>query len=191
MLDVLAEGEPPVPFALIGRRTILFALHPAHPRVAQIELRAERGSAAANGAHAPAYRVFRVWVHVLPHDVGGYDFRPGPGWCLHEGHDGEIFRWAGDEVVLERTSTAASALNLDLEPGPGVVTLPLRLTAFADDETVLGSYELSGRESIAIPLPEREPAVRRVILRTDRPGRPMVGDARVLNYRAFASTSER
>lgn len=191
LLEVLAEGEPPVRFALHARGTILFALRPAHPRVAQIALRARRGGAAANGVPAPAYRVFRVWLHVLPPDVGGFDFRPGPGWCLREQHAAESFRWAGNEVVLERTSVAANVLHLDVEPGPAAGPLPLALTAFAGDESTLGTYEIGSRQRIAIPLPDREPPVWRVILRTEHPGRPMAGDARVLSYRAFGSARER
>jgi hypothetical protein len=191
LLDVIDDAGVSVRFAVAERQTIVFALRPEHPRVGEVRFHvASPGSVAANGAAAPAFRVFRVQVQMTWPDVGGSGARPSRGWCLREEHEGEFFRWAGDEVVLERTSST-STIELELEPGPGATGLPLRLAAFADDESVLGTFELGGRQRIAIPPAAGDPAPRNVILRTDRPGRVMVGDARVLNYRAFASPSER
>ena len=187
VLDVFAETEPPTRFALSGRSTIAIALRSTHPRVAEIELRVEQnGGTTVIGARGPAYKVFRVSLHALLPDVGGFDFFPGPGWCFFERSGGEIFRWAGDEVVLVRTS-AKTAVELDLEPGPGVVEPPLKLGAFAQDGTELATLELSGRERITIPLHACPTEVRQVILRAARPGRVTLDDARVLNFRAFAT----
>jgi len=110
----------------------------------------------------------------------------GKGWLPVERYTAsEPFRWAGEfaELLLKAPPAGASALVVELEPGPGTGSAPLDLEVIAEGYRVLAHVQVGRRSRLRLPLPE--PLPRRVWFRVHQGGLPAEHDPRVLNFRAF------
>lgn len=110
----------------------------------------------------------------------------GKGWLPVESYmAGEFFRWAGEyaELRLQTPPANASALVIELEPGPGTGNAPLDLEVIADGYQVLAHVDIARRSRLRLPLPAPLPA--RLWFRVHQGGLPAQHDPRVLNFRAF------
>ena len=116
----------------------------------------------------------------------------GKGWLPVESYTaGELFRWAGQssELLLERPPTDASALTVEIEPGPGTGSAPLDLEVIGEGYKLLAHVEVARRSRLRLPI--GSPPPRRLWFRVHQGGLPADHDPRVLNFRAFRIEWER
>ena len=108
----------------------------------------------------------------------------GRGWLPVERYT-EAFRWAGQraELLLDRPPDSASALLVELEPGPGTGGEPLDLDVAGEDHRVLAHVSVDRRSRLRLPLPAPLPA--HLWFRVRGGGLPTRRDPRVLNFRVF------
>ena len=110
----------------------------------------------------------------------------GKGWLPVERYfANEPFRWAGQYagLLLQQPPAGASALIVELEPGPGTGSAPLDLEVIAEGYRVLAHVNVSRRSRLRLPLPVPLPA--RLWFRVHQGGLPAEHDPRILNFRAF------
>ena len=89
----------------------------------------------------------------------------GKGWLPVERYVAqEPFRWAGQtsELLLRRPPANASALTLDLEPGPGTGGEPLDLEVIGQGHQTLARVSVDRRSRLRLPLSAPFPEVARV-----------------------------
>jgi hypothetical protein len=116
----------------------------------------------------------------------------GKGWLPTERYTvNEPFRWAGQyaELLLDNPPQDASALLLELEPGPGTGYAALDLEVIREDYQVLAHVHVDRRSRLRLPLAAPFPA--RLWFRVHHGGQSMDLDPRILNFRAFRFTWER
>jgi hypothetical protein len=119
--------------------------------------------------------------------TGRYEIRLGTGWYTPETYGGLHFRWASNDaqIVIPPCKPVDYIVYLDLEPGPGIFHLPLRLRVTDATGNIVKRAELSGRQIVEVPLP---PTANRPIVLTlhiEGGGKPTPHDPRTLNFRAF------
>jgi hypothetical protein len=110
----------------------------------------------------------------------------GKGWLPVERYTAnEPFRWAGQnaELLLENPPERASALVVELEPGPGTGNAALDLEVVREDFQVLAHVHVNRRSRLRLPLTAPLPA--RLWFRVHHGGLPADQDPRILNFRAF------
>jgi hypothetical protein len=115
------------------------------------------------------------------------DIALGTGWHAPERDAGGAFRWAGEDAVVHVAALRPlrHALNLLVEPGPGVGMRPFELTAQLAGGGDLGTVLVSSKQLVTFALPPQSPRVFSVVLRAAGGGRTYRRDPRVLNFRAF------
>ncbi len=126
-----------------------------------------------------------------PEDITGAEsgIHFGEGWfpAERDRQTGEVFRWIENAAaVILRPPPGGGALVLDLEPGPGVGTLPQVLQILDRSGAKVAEWTVAGRTSVQLWVPpvtpENEPAFR---LSVPDGGRPLLDDLRILNFRFF------
>ncbi len=116
----------------------------------------------------------------------------GKGWLPVERYTAnEPFRWAGQyaELLLDNPPPGASALQVELEPGPGTGNAALDLEVIREDYQVLAHVHVDRRSRLRLPLAAPLPA--RLWFRVHHGGLPTDLDPRILNFRAFRFAWER
>jgi hypothetical protein len=112
----------------------------------------------------------------------------GRGWLVVERHDSrEPFRWIeNDAEVWLRVPAAGPAILLDVEAGPGVGPPPQTLQVFDANGSMVAEWSVSGRTKLQLWLPPAvDDSVQLLRLRVPDGGRPLLHDARILNFRIF------
>jgi hypothetical protein len=94
-------------------------------------------------------------------------------------------------VNIAVLDSAQTLLRLVVEPGPGLGRKPLKLSAWLEDGTQLGTATVVSKEVVTFPLPPESPRAYRVLLRAEGGGQALKSDGRVLNFRAFEVAAER
>ena len=113
--------------------------------------------------------------------------RPGSGWYAPETPNGETFRWASAEAMLDVDTRPdlPRMLCLEIEPGPGVGCQPFELEVRTTANELLARGTVRKRELIAFPLPDKAAGTVRCVLRVRAGGRPTANDWRILNFRVY------
>jgi hypothetical protein len=109
----------------------------------------------------------------------------GGGWFSPEQFGNDFFRWVSNdsEIYIHKPQSSGDLL-LDIEPGPSLSSLPMRLRVVDDDGNVLKDLLISARQEIAVRLPTSE-KTQRVRFIVDSAGNPVPNDPRLLNFRVF------
>ena len=83
----------------------------------------------------------------------------GPGWFSLEWSSRTPFRWAQEysELFLGIPARHASAVVLDIEPGPGTGGAPLNLEVSFGNKGSIGRVLIDRRSELRIPLPAKPP----------------------------------
>jgi hypothetical protein len=108
--------------------------------------------------------------------------------------DGErVFRWVENDAVVHVSALKPMhrTLCVLVEPGPGMGSETLALTARLADGGDLGTVSVPSRQLVCYALPAQVPAVHSIVLHADRGGRVFANDPRVLNFRALDLFVER
>ncbi|HYL74402.1 MAG TPA: hypothetical protein VEU96_09355 [Bryobacteraceae bacterium] len=116
----------------------------------------------------------------------------GKGWLPMERYTRqEPFRWAGQnaELLLDHPPTGASALVVELEPGPGTGNAALDLEVISESYEVLAHVTVDRRSRLRLPLGSPLPA--RLWFHVHGGGLPTERDPRIMNFRAFRFDWER
>ena len=189
MLNVFdANGEAKLSEEFAGRKTVSFTVTATQPTVHVLRLHVPGGGAVLkNEPRVLDFRVFGIRLEPEPIDVVrvASGCRVGDGWYPLESWDGVRFRWAENDARIVVADPEARALELDIEPGPGMGGEALNLGAYDQGGRRLGSYQLAGRDRIAVPLPPGLGRPLEVVLRCAGGGVATPGEARILNFRAF------
>jgi hypothetical protein len=171
-----------------GKERLHFGLPAGEPTVHQLRLHVEGGGKSAVGDERILnFRVFKISVESTGGDIvrTGVGLTVGKGWYPLENFNGELFRWAGNESVVEsRDPEKAGILELEIEPGPGVGYKPFVLTVLGEKNEKIAEIEVKTRQHFAIPLPNLPSD--KLYFKVAGGGKPTPGDARILNFRAFA-----
>ncbi len=188
-LNVLDESGAKFATAkVLGRQTVEIELPAGKPWMHQFTLHVAGGKTISGDARVLNYRVFKIAVVRRPSDVvrPGIGVTLGTGWHQLENFNNETFRWAENEAVIEaRADDARPSVTLEVEPGPGVGLAPFVLRVLSS-EKVISEIRVSGRQKIEIPCPKGQTA--RLLLQVQGGGKPVRGDARIMNFRAFSVT---
>ena len=115
----------------------------------------------------------------------------GEGWHEVERAGGDVFRWAapGARIELAASRSVWQALDLDVEPGPGLKGAALELDLMSETGECVASLAVTGRELVhlTVPVSESAPAVYTLAPRGEVVSLP--DDPRLLAYRLFALTA--
>ena len=184
-----ADGDPIASLQVLGRQTVSFDVPPGPPKVHQFTLHLDGGGKSAlRDERILNFRVFKLSVEpgktdIVPIELG---LKVGTGWYPLETFNEETFRWAGNEAVIEAPDpTKIPEIELDVEPGPGVDLKPFRLKVLDQGGMSIAEIDVKERQKIRFPQPEgNAPAKYR--LRAEGGGKVTVGDARIMNFRAFS-----
>jgi hypothetical protein len=113
----------------------------------------------------------------------------GEGWGPTEPYANscERFRWVhGDAQILARVPEGGAVLLLEVEPGPGVDSLPQPLQVLDENGSTVAEWKIAGRTTLALAVPASQGSVRRSFwLRVPGGGRPVLSDPRILNLAVF------
>lgn len=111
----------------------------------------------------------------------------GSGWFPVERYSpNEPFRWVDtDAEMTVQMPAGAPPLMLEMEPGPGVGGPPFLLQLLGDDDTVLADWYVWGRTRVQLQFPPGAAGARSLRFHVVGGGRPVVDDARSLNFRVF------
>jgi hypothetical protein len=119
----------------------------------------------------------------------------GRGWYSVERHStGEVFRWVENDaeiyIDMDVPPHDKAALRLDIEPGPGMGGLPMKL-AISDRNQLLTTAEIVQRSMVSVPVSSDGSRERRLGLRVFGGGKHVRHDPRLLNFRVFSCAWER
>ena len=171
-----------------GKERVSFELSPGEPGVDALLLRVDGGGkSSGHDQRILNFRIFNIAVVPVSEILeSGAGLTIGSGWHPLETYNGETFRWAGPEVFVEvQNPEKVGALQLDLEPGPGVSFDRFELSVFDTSGERVGTIEVRTRQHVTIPLPRtNDPA--KLCLKVEGGGKAIPGDSRILTYRAFA-----
>ncbi len=110
----------------------------------------------------------------------------GRGWYAPEEYLGRPFRWFGHEAELIILANAQRrALELDVEPGPGMGGELCRLQVLDEGGTLLAETAIQHRTRVHIVPPADDGGPVRLWLRAPGGGAWVADDPRVLNVRVF------
>ena len=112
----------------------------------------------------------------------------GGGWYPVEVQQATPFRWVSNNAELRLTPPADGqrALNLTVEPGPGVGSQPFELRLLDAKKKVLGTVMARGKETVRFVLPAvTGKASTLYFLQVKEGGKPTPNDLRILNFRVF------
>jgi hypothetical protein len=111
----------------------------------------------------------------------------GEKWNALETYKGERFRWVDNDATfrISEPKVFPDGLAIELEPGPGITTLPMVLRIFDSTGRQVQAYEVTGRDKLVFPLPARTRKDSTFRLRVDNGGKKIAADPRVLNFRVF------
>jgi hypothetical protein len=111
----------------------------------------------------------------------------GEKWNALETYKGERFRWVDNDATFRISDPKAfpDGLAIELEPGPGITTLPMVLRIFDSAGRQVQAYEVAGRDRLVFPLPAGTRKDSTFRLRVDNGGKKISADPRVLNFRVF------
>jgi hypothetical protein len=121
------------------------------------------------------------------------DIALGANWFPVEGERTNVFRWCENDGVVNAAvlEPHRHVLRLVIEPGPGVGSKALKLTAGLAGGEVLKTVTLTGKEVVRIELPSEFPRAYSIVLHADGGGSPSPRDPRILNFRLFEAAIER
>jgi hypothetical protein len=126
----------------------------------------------------------------MPDDItppdSGLNF--GPGWFPPEKYaaSGETFRWmCNDAEILTAVPEGGGILLLEMEPGPGLGSIPQTLQVIDENRSPVSEWPLPGRTTVALAVPAGEGARQSFRLRVSGGGRPVLDDDRILNLAVF------
>jgi hypothetical protein len=110
----------------------------------------------------------------------------GAGWSPLETYESqEMIRWIhNDAEVVARAPEDGGFLTLEIEPGPGIATLPQLLEAFDNQGVKVAGWSISGRTTIALAVPPARD-VRSIRLHLDGGCSPLLTDQRINNLAVF------
>jgi hypothetical protein len=183
-----AEGDQVGELDVKGRQTLGFLLPADSPRVHALSLHVdEGGKTSPNDPRVLNFRVFKITVTRMPSDVvvPGSGYRLGSGWYPLERFNNESFRWVNNDAVIQATSDAKKALQLEVEGGPGLDFKPFVLHALDQRGGKIASLQIRGREFIEIPLPDGVVLPTTLRLHVDGGGKTNSSDNRIMNFRVF------
>ena len=108
-------------------------------------------------------------------------------WYPLEQAGGLTFRWVNHdaELIVRPRPSGHAALVLDIEPGPSQKDAKLGLQVVDSTGATALSTTIVGRKWVALDLPVSSSGLTLYRLRADRPGQPVAGDGRTLNFRVF------
>jgi hypothetical protein len=187
-LKATEDGKPLADVPVKGRQQVSFTIPAGDPKVHAITLRTnEGGKPAPNDPRVLNFRIFKIAVSPLPGDVipPNAGFRLGTGWYPLESFGGETFRWVNNDAMIEVTGTPGGALELEVEPGPGVELKPLSLTVFDGAGAQLEKFTVRSRQRITVPIPPGARPPMALRLHVEGGGKTTSQDARVMNFRVF------
>jgi hypothetical protein len=116
---------------------------------------------------------------------GGLHAALSGGFYAHESYGGAEFSWARDDATLVVPPHArGQRLFLDVEPGPSVAALPLRIEVRGAGS--VRTISLAGRRTVALELPQaRNVPVTLALHASAGTRKPVPGDPRTLTFRVF------
>jgi len=126
-----------------------------------------------------------------PDDITGTEsgIHFGEGWfpAERDRQTGEAFRWIENAApVILRAPAGGGALLLELEPGPGVGSLPQVLQALDRTGAKVAEWTVAGRTSVQLWVPPTtQDGCQTFRLSVPDGGRPLLDDLRILNFRFF------
>ncbi len=182
------NGERKLSEEFAGRKTVSLTVTATGPTVHVLRLHVPHGGTVVPGeVRVLDFRVFGIQLEREPEDVvaTASGCRVGEGWYPIEHWHGERFRWADNDACIVVDSAAASSLELEVEPGPGLAGEALNLSVRDAGGGSCGSHRLTGRERITVPLPVERERPFDVILHCAGGGNATPGETRILNFRAF------
>ena len=184
-----ADHEPITSVQVLGRQTVSFEIAAGPPKVHELTLHLDGGGrAAVRDERILNFRTFKLSVKPAQTDIVPiqYGLKVGSGWYPLETFNEETFRWAGNEAVIEALDPSKiSEIELDVEPGPGVDLKPFNLKVLDQGGSAIAEFHVKERQKIIFPQREGNgPAQYR--LRAEGGGKMAVGDARIMNFRAFS-----
>lgn len=113
----------------------------------------------------------------------------GPGWFPPAPHPatGETIRWMRDNAeILARVPDGGGILTIELEPGPGIETLPQTIEVIDETGSQVAQWSVDRRITTSLLVPARESEKRkRFRLRLSDGGAPLLGDPRILDMAAY------
>jgi hypothetical protein len=112
----------------------------------------------------------------------------GSGWSAVELYTDKHFRWIRDEAeVFVQAPAGGCMLQLEVEPGPGIGTLPGRLQVLDQNGSQVAEWSLFCHTTIRLHVPPSEGKGLQ-LLRFQSPdgGRPVPHDPRIMNFRFFS-----
>jgi hypothetical protein len=187
-LKAVEDGKPLADVPVKGRQQISFTIPAGDPKVHAITLNtSEGGKPAPNDPRVLNFRIFKIAVAPLPGDVipPNSGFRLGTGWYPLESFGGETFRWVNNDAMIEVTGTPAGALDLEVEPGPGVELKPFTLVVFDGAGAQLETISVKSRQRVTIALSPGTRTPLAIRLHVEGGGKTTSQDARVMNFRVF------
>jgi hypothetical protein len=194
-IQITESGETLARCMIDGRQMVSVEVPPSGPMIRKLLLRTEgRGEPVPGDSRVLNFRVFKLTfvqtvLDIVPPDV---DARMGSGWYPMETAYGEMYRWAGNDATIEIDDPSRiEVLPLVIEPGPGVGNKPFTLRVFDDSGTQIAQAEVSGRQSVFIPIggaTRRGPVSLR--LHAEGGGRQIDSDRRIMNFCAHQYSSD-
>jgi hypothetical protein len=111
----------------------------------------------------------------------------GEGWYLLEGHRGTKFRWVKNDAIIyvAAMSQTRHVVRLLIEPGPGLSLKPFTLEVYGENDELIASPTIAGKQVATIELPPSLPRVHRLRLHVEGGGLSRLDDPRILNFRVF------
>jgi hypothetical protein len=187
-----AFGNARLDATFAARTTVELGMSATGPAVQSFRLYAPGGGrTAGRDQRVLDFRVFRIGLATEPSDVvpAASGCRVGAGWHALESHAGATFRWVENDARIVVDDPRSEAIELELEPGPGIGRSSFDLQVRFDDGAIVHSYVIANRTRIAVPLPRGTDRPREILLHADGGGLRTPGDDRVLNFRAFSNAT--
>ncbi len=190
-LEVFDEDDRLIAQAAVGgRQTIQLYLSAGRPKLHMLRFHVqnENRPAAAHDPRILNFRVFSIRAEPLRPDVVSFvaGFQIGRGeWYLLEESGNDTFRWVNNDAEIVVTDAGAKTLEVEVEPGPGLRSQPLRLAILGATGDELTRYVVEARRRISIDLPVSPTVPYAIKLHADGGGATMPGQPRVLNFRVF------
>jgi hypothetical protein len=114
-------------------------------------------------------------------------------WQPLEHWGGDTYRWVSrdGEFTLLGVEDGTEPLEIELEPGPGVAELPLRLEVVDETGSPMLKAALERRETLRFGVPVHAGLRRRLRVLALNGGRTVTGETRALDFRIFRIDRQR
>lgn len=152
-ISILGNLENPIVFR--GKDLKGKSLMPVEPRILDFNVKLIEISSTSLPSKKALSLLDSLSGDIISQEAKNKGIFLGSGWYGLESFSRQTFRWGGQSasIVIEDNGLGLGGIVLDIEPGPSIDQLPLKLQVLNENNSAIDILEISGRQKVVFDLP--------------------------------------